>query len=70
MENHELIEASTALPLQNPNEKITAPKKAMQTDLMPELPSSGGYERIVTVTDMFSRQSFAYLISDELQNNC
>ena len=41
--------------LQNPNEHITAPKDAMQIDLVPELPPSGGYENIVTPMDVFSR---------------
>ena len=33
----------TRLPLQNPNEQITAFEDAMQIDLVPELPPSGGY---------------------------
>ena len=37
----------TRLPLQNPNEYITAPEDAMQIDLVPGLPPSGGYENIV-----------------------
>ena len=36
--------------LQNPNEHITAPEDAIQIDLVPELPPSGGYENIVTAT--------------------
>ena len=36
----------TRPPLQNPNEHITAPEDAMQIDLVPELPPSGGYENI------------------------
>ena len=31
----------------------------MQIDLVPELPFSGGYEKIVTAMDMFSRVLFA-----------
>ena len=50
----------TRLPLQNPNEHITAPEDAMQIDLVPELPTSGGYENIVTAMDVFSRYLFAY----------
>ena len=46
--------------LQNPNEHITAPKNAMQIDLMPDLPPSGGYANIVTAMDVFSRYLFAY----------
>ena len=45
--------------LQNPRELITAPEYAMQIDLVPELPTSGGYENIVTATDVFSRYFFA-----------
>ena len=49
----------TRLPLQNPNEHITAPEDAMQIDLVSELPPSGGYENIVTAMDVFSRSLFA-----------
>ena len=42
-------------PLQNPNEHITAPEDAMQIDLVPELPPSGGYEIIVPAMDVVSR---------------
>ena len=45
-------------PLQNPNEQITAPEGAMQIDLMPELPPSGGYENIVAARHVFSRYLF------------
>ena len=45
----------TLLPLQHPNEHITAPEDSMQIDLVPELPPSGGYENIVTAMDVFSR---------------
>ena len=48
------------LPLQNANEHITAPEDAMQIDLVPELPPSGGYKNIVTAMDVFSRYLFAY----------
>ena len=49
----------TRPPLQNPIEHITAPKDAMQFDLVPELPPSGDYENIVTAIDVFSRYLFA-----------
>ena len=52
-------------PLQNPNEHITAPKDAMQIDLVPGLPPSGGYENIVTAMDVFSRYLFAYPTSNQ-----
>ena len=52
-------------PLQNPNEYITAPEDAMQIDLVPGLPPSGGYENIVTAIDVFSRYLFAYPTSNQ-----
>ena len=55
----------TRPPLQNPNEHITAPEDAMQNDLVPELPPSGGYENIVTAMDVFSRYLFAYPTSNQ-----
>ena len=55
----------TRLPLQNPNEHITAPEDAMQIDLVPELQPSGGYENIVTAMDVFSRYLFAYPTSNQ-----
>ena len=54
----------TRPPLQNPNEHITAPEDAMQIDLVPELPPSGGYENLVTAMDVFSRYLFAYPTSN------
>ena len=50
--------------LQHPNEHITALGDAMQIDLVPELPPSGGYENIVTAMDVFSRFVFAYPTSN------
>ena len=41
--------------LRNTSEHIAAPEIAMQIDLVPELPPSGGYENIVTAMDVFSR---------------
>ena len=55
----------TRSPLQNPNEHITAPENAMQIDLVPELPPSGGYENIVTAMDVFFRYLFAYPTSNQ-----
>ena len=43
----------TRPPLQNPNQHNTAPEDAMQIDLVPELPPSGGYENIVTAMNVF-----------------
>ena len=50
----------TRPPLQNPNEHITVPEDAMQNGLVPELPPSGGYEKIVRASDVFSRSFFFY----------
>ena len=55
----------TRPPLQNPNEYITEPEDAMQSDLVPGLPPSGGYENIVTAIDVFSHYSFAYPTSNQ-----
>ena len=55
----------TRPPLQNPNEYITAPEDAMQIDLLPGLPPSGGYENIVTAMDVSSRYLFAYPTSNQ-----
>ena len=55
----------TRIPLQNPNEHITAPEDAMQIDLVPGLHPSGGYEKIVTAMDVFSRYLFAYPTSNQ-----
>ena len=55
----------TRPPLQNPNEHITAPEDALQIDLVPELPPSGGYENLVTAMDVFCRYLFAYPTSSQ-----
>ena len=55
----------TRRPLQNPTEHITAPEDAMQIDLVPDIPPSGGYENIVTAMDVFSRYLFAYPTSNQ-----
>ena len=52
-------------PLQNPNEYITAPEDAMQIDLVPGLPPSGGYENHVTAMDVFSRYLIVYPTSNQ-----
>ena len=40
------------------------PEDAMQIDLLPNLPSSGGYENVLTAIDVFSRYLFAYPLTD------
>ena len=55
----------TRLPLQNPNELITAPEDAMQIDLVQELTPSGDYENNVTAMDVFPRYLLAYPASNQ-----
>ena len=52
-------------PLQNPNEYITAPEDAMQIDLVPGIPPSGGYEKIVTAMHVLSSYLFPYPTSNK-----
>ena len=40
------------------------PEDAMQIDLLPHLPPSGGYENVLTAIDVFSRYLFAYPLTD------
>ena len=60
----------TSPPLQNPNENITAPEDAMQNDLVPGLPPSGGFENIVTAMHVFSRFFCVPDIKSGRQNDC
>ena len=50
--------------LQNLNEHITTPEDALQIDLVPELPPSGGCENIVTAMHVFSGYFFKYPTSN------
>ena len=52
-------------PLQNPNEHTTAPERAMQIDLVPEVPPSGCYENNVIAMDVFSRSLYDDLTSNQ-----
>ena len=40
------------------------PEDALQIDLLPNLPASGGYENIITALEVFSRYLFAYPVVD------
>ena len=40
------------------------PEDAMQIDLLPNLPPSGGCENVLTAIDVFSRYQFAYPLTD------
>ena len=41
----------------------------MQIDLLPGLPQNGGYEDIITATDVFSRYAFAYPVTSSTAVN-
>ena len=41
----------------------------MQIDLIPDLPASGSYEIIITAIDAFSRNAFAYTVSNPTSIN-
>ena len=45
------------------------PEEAMQIDLLPNLPPSGGYENIIIAMDVFSRYLFAYPVRDASATN-
>ena len=51
--------------LQIPTDHIASPEDATQSDLVQELPPSGGYENIVTAMDVFSRYLFVYPTSSQ-----
>ena len=43
---------------------MLGPEDAMQIDLLPNLPPSGGYKNIVKAMDVVSRHLFAYTVTD------
>ena len=45
------------------------PEDAVQIDLLPNLPPSGGYENIITGMALFSRYLFAYPVTDASATN-
>ena len=45
------------------------PEDAMQTDLLPNLPTSGGYQTVMTAIDVFSRYLFAYPLIEATATN-
>ena len=45
-------------------ESDLGPEDALQIDLLPNIPPSGGYENIITALDVFSRYLFAYPVVD------
>ena len=40
------------------------PEKCLEVDILPNLPSSSGYQHIITMMDVFSRYLFAYPTQD------
>ena len=55
--------------LLNLPERDLGPEDAMQIDLLPNLPTSGGYQTIMTAIDVFSRYLFAYLLVEATASN-
>ena len=45
------------------------PEEAMQIDLLPNLPTSGGYQIVMTAIDVFSRYLFAYPLVEATASN-
>ena len=45
------------------------PEDAMQIDLLPNLPASGGYQTVMTAIDVFSRYLFAYPLIEATATN-
>ena len=45
------------------------PEDAMQIDLLPNLPTSGGYQTVMTTIDVFSRYLFAYPLIEATATN-
>ena len=45
------------------------PEDGMQIDLLPNLPTSGGYQTVMTAIDVFSRYLFAYLLIEVTATN-
>ena len=45
------------------------PEDAMQIDLLPNLPTSGGYQTVMTAMDVFSRYLFAYPLTEATAAN-
>ena len=56
--------ASITPELLNLPEWDLGPEDALQIDLLPNLPPSGGYENIITALDVFLRYLFAYPVTD------
>ena len=61
--------SSTTPELLNLHKWDLGPEDAMQIDLLPNLPPSGGYENIITAMDVFSRYLFAYPVTDASATN-
>ena len=61
--------SSITTELLNLPERDLSTEDAMQIDLLPNLPPSGGYENIIIAIDVFSRYLFAYPGTDALATN-
>ena len=59
-----IANASITPELLNLPEWDLGPEDALQIDLLPNLPPSGGYKNIITALEIFSRYLFAYPVTD------
>ena len=59
-----ILNATITTELLNLPEWDLGPEDAMQIDLLPNLPPSGGFEDVLTAIDVFSRYLFAYPLTD------
>ena len=69
MKDKRIPNSSITPELPNLPEWDLGPEDAMQIDLLPNLPSSGGYENIITAMGVFSRYLFAYPVTDATATN-
>ena len=66
----ELVPNNSITPeLLNLPESDLGPDDAMQIDLLPTLPTSGGYQTIITAVDVFSKNLFAYPLVEATASN-
>ena len=64
-----VADATTTPELLNLPEWDLGPEDAMQIGLLPNLLPSGGYENVLTASDVFSRYLFAYPLTDATAMN-
>ena len=60
IKNKRIDNSQLKTPLLNCPDWDLGPEDALQMDVLPNLPPSGGYENVITAMDVFSRYLFAY----------